>query len=149
MSGPTATDSNPRVRLRGKRFALAIYGTLASAFVLSSTWQLVFGIFGVVATPLAPGRCSDDLRLLRSALDRALATAVTAPDTATALDRYQRALAPDWDTEKTVADRCALEPRGTDAYVLLLRLRLAQEAQLRREAAAMAPLRRDLGAYLP
>ena len=149
MSGSPATDSNARVRLRGKRAALAIYGTFASVFVALSTWQLVAGVFGGVTMPLAAGSCSDDLRALRSALDRGLATAVAAPDAATALDRYRRAISPEWGIEKSVADRCAAEPRGTDAYVLLLRLRLAQEASLRGEVAAMAPLRRDLGAYLP
>jgi hypothetical protein len=148
-------DPRAAARLRGKRFALGVYGTFASAFVALCTWQLVSGVFNVGAAPLTvhgslpSDACSQDLRALRAALDRALAASVTASDDATALATYRRALSPEWDGEKTAADRCAKEPLGTEAYAALLRLRLAQEAQLRRQIVEMGPIRRDLAAYLP
>jgi len=150
-------DPSAAARLRGKRFALAIYGAFASVFVAMCTWEIVAGVFGIGAaalpTPgpgaLAPEGCAADIRVLRAALDRALAASVTATDDATALATYRRALSPEWDGEKSTEGRCASEPRGTDAFAALLRLRLAQEASLRRQIVEMAPIRRDLAAYLP
>lgn len=158
MSASPANDSQRRAKLRGKRIALAIYGTFASTFVLISTWQLANGVFGITISPIvaataatapAPKGCADDIRAMRGALDRAFGVAVTAPDDGAALVSYRRALSPEWDGESAAADRCGGEPRGADAFAALRRLRVAQEASLRRQVVEMAPLRRDLAAYLP
>jgi hypothetical protein len=156
--GVSADDPNARARLRGKRFALAIYGAFAVAFVVVSTWKIVVGVFGLDAAPLASNAmsgplgaegCGRRLRELHGALHRALGVAVSARDEKAAIVTYRRLLSPEWDDERAVADVCAREPHGADAYAALLRVRVAQEAELRRSVASLAPLGQDLDAYLP
>lgn len=152
-------SADARARFAGKRAALAVYGTFSAVFVALCTWQLFAGVFGIGARPLvgAPDTsavlaghgCADDIRALRAALDRALASAVGAADPVAAQASYRAALAPEWNDEAAAASRCGREPHGTEAFAALLRLRRGQETTLRRQVAEMAPLRRDLGAYLP
>ena len=145
-------------RRRGKRLTTAVYGAFAIAFVVLSTYQIAVGVFGVGAAPLegaheaarSPGarECIDGVRALAAALDRAMAQASVSPDDASAGAAFRAALAPEWDRERAIERRCADDPRTTDAFAALRRLRLAEEASVRRQGADLGPLRRELATYL-
>jgi hypothetical protein len=56
---------------------------------------------------------------------------------------------PEWAEQAAVATACASDPRGQDAFAALLRLKLAEEGFVRRQIVEIAPVRRDVRAYLP
>lgn len=176
MAKEETRESDRRARLRAKRAVLGVFIAVASVFIGLSALQIVPAVFGLGVTPLAglpdlsgptPRGCSEGVRRLAAALDRAAARAVeargdevrsqgrvleekqAAADEEAALQSFRAALAPEWDGEEAVAALCKDDPRGEDAFAALLRLRLAEEHFLRKELVEIAPLRRDVAAYLP
>lgn len=139
----------------GKRVVLAAFLGFTTLFVLSSTWQLMIGTFGmgtkalsVVLDPNATA-CADGVRRLTGALDRAMGKASVADSERSALDAFEANLAPEWNDETAVASQCESHPHGRDAFSALLRLRRTEEAFVRRQVVEIAPVRRDVQAYLP
>lgn len=143
-------------RLRAKRIAIGFVTAIAVAFIGSSAAQIVPAVFGVVARappaavaqtlPGAPERdCADVIRGLSSSLDRLYAKALAETDADSALARFRA----DWESAAGGYDVCARAHGGSDAWAALLRLQRAQEQSLRRTAADLGPLRRDVSAHLP
>lgn len=127
-----------------------VYGSflgLATAFIVSSTYQIIVALFGLQVAPLASpandSACAAAIERLVGALDRASRAAHGEDEAA-----FASALAPEWDAQADTERICRAEPRGTDAYGALLRLRRAEEGSIRRQSVEIAPLRRDVGAYL-
>lgn len=159
-----------RARLRGKRVVLSVLVVAACLFVGLSAAQIIQAVFGAGIQPLAPSgergvhqqACVEGIRTLTEALDRAAARAVGVRAAATewaekqaivddslAIAAFNTGLSPEWDSENAVQERCGHDPQGTDAFAALLRLRLAEEQFVRRQVVEIAPLRRDVAAYLP
>ncbi|MEO8801333.1 MAG: hypothetical protein ABI551_25815 [Polyangiaceae bacterium] len=125
--------------------------TLATAFVVSSTWQLQRGVFGVTAkdgSAPPPPACVAGVSRLANALDRGVARASTAADEGAALSSFANEARPDWNDLGLVEANCKASPTGKDAYAALLRLRTADESFLKRRVAELSPMRRDVDAYL-
>jgi len=170
-------DRTPRQRVASR----VVYGTflgVATAFILSSTVQIIVAVFGLDAAPLggqvaspvgdAPGSpvaanaraCTEGIARLAGALDRSFARTAIAQaagdDGPRGIDReealaasFRKDLAPEWDTEKAVEASCAGDTRSEDAFAALLRLKWAQEGFVRRQMVEIEPLRREVRAYLP
>lgn len=176
-SSSETTEEGPSARTPRQRVASRlVYGSflgLATAFILSSTFQLVVGVFGVGSEPLAAAdpspagpdglntpstpstqACADGIARLSAALDRNLARAVVPEGESVrteeaALAAFRKGLDPEWTEEAAIQQSCVNEPRGEDAFAALLRLKLAQEGLVRRQMAEIDPLRRNVQAYLP
>lgn len=146
-----------RGRTLGRKYALVGFVTLAAVFVLSTTQQIVFAVFGIGAVPLAsagepgvvPASCEADLRTMTAAVERAILASSSAPDETRAADAYRAALAPEWNPDRGVEARCAETERGTDALATVLRFRAVGEELARRHTRELGPLRKDLAVYLP
>ncbi len=145
-----------RAQRRATRAVVVTFLTLTVVFILVSTWELAEGAFAVGARPLdssgAPEAraCTSELESLRQDLDRAVAVAGEsgAPE---AEQAFATALGPRFSEGELarVEGVCKRVPRGLSAMGALLRLRRAEEAALARRRAEVAPLRAELGAYLP
>ncbi len=154
-------DVTPEGRLAAlrKRVRSIVYGAyvaFAILFILLSITSLVDGVFHTTAAPLSSSTptpdtkiCVDGVRSLTAALDRGRLAAAAKRESADLKQAFDAALAPDWDDEARLSVACGHDPRGADAFAALLRLRRAEEGFLGREIAEIAPLRRDVEAYLP
>jgi hypothetical protein len=163
--GPTErAQRTPRQKLASR----LVYGSflgLATAFILSSTYQLTVGVFGMSIEPLAAKAapatasiearaCADGIALLSNALERGFAHSVGPDGASTRTDEavlanFRKNLEPEWTGESAVEQTCASHPHGQEAFAALLRLKLAQEGFVRRQMVEIDPLRRSVNAYLP
>jgi hypothetical protein len=145
-----------RGRRLGRRYTVLVFGLLASLFMIATTQQLIFGVFGVDARPLARDRatgsggasCAEELRGMQAAIDRAILASAHAERETEASLQFQRALLPEWGDGATASAHCASTPNGTDALATVVRLRVAGEQLARRHAHELAPLRQDVASYL-
>jgi hypothetical protein len=124
----------------------------AAAFVVLSTRSIVWGVFALDAPPagaasLGPA-CAARIAALARALDGAVAATAAARTEDDAVVRMRAALSPEWDREALDAAQCAQDPRGTDAWAALLRLRRAEERAVGRRAVDTGPIHQELEAYL-
>ncbi len=109
-------EETQRAENLGKRVVLAAFLGFATLFVLSSTWQLMIGTFGMgtkaLSVELDPDAkaCADGVRRLASALDRAMAKATAADSEKSALAAFEAGLAPEWNDESAVASQCGAHP---------------------------------------
>lgn len=156
-SDDAGTVADARARRLARRIVFGSFLLLSTAFVVSSAWQLIRGIYAP-GSPIAPvgasapstaAACADGVAKLTTALDRAFAAATTKDDEAAALKTLSETMQPEWSEQAAVEATCAQEARGQDAYAALLRLRMAEEVFVRRQIAEIAPVRRDVRAYLP
>ena len=149
-----------RTKVLGTRLVISAFITVACVFIGLSTLQIVPAVFGMGIEPLssspaagpASGGCADGLRALDAALDRAASVAVAVPDPheEAAVSSFNAALLPEWNAAAVASTeaRCAREPRGREAFAALLRLRSAREQAVGKQAAEIAPLRRNVAGYL-
>lgn len=144
------------VQKRVRSLVYGAYTAFAIVFILLSVKALVAGVFHTDGTPLGGGpatptekTCADGIRALTAALDRAMVAAAAKHEDAEVRAAFGAALSPEWDGEARLGEICRSEPRGADAFAALLRLRRAEEGFLGRQVAEIAPLRRDVEAYLP
>jgi|ERR1700722_14750667 hypothetical protein len=145
---PKGTDDTARARLQGKRVALGVVLVVSVAIIASSALQIIPTVFGVGIRPMpaapagTPARtCSEGIRNLERALDRAGAAAGSASFS----DRLQ----PEWDRAPEIEHACDHSSEGIDAWAALVRLRLAQEQLSPHGGDELLPLRRDVIAHLP
>jgi len=139
---------------KGVRFVLGAFIAFVIAWTGASTWQIMAAAFGAplgAAAPPARSACSDALRAMAEAADSAAAVSLTAPDEASAVARYRGALGPSWDDDarRRTDAACAGAPHGEEGLAAVLRFGQAQEGFVRRRAIEIAPLRRDVSAYVP
>ena len=156
-SGARADDGLEAARRRGKRYTAAAFVSFAAIFVVLSSYELVAAAYGLGITPLPAGTpkavgasaCASELRGLTSAVERALAAALVAPNEAQADADFQAALLPEWDRRDAIERTCKDSPQGRDALAAVERLRRAGEGLVHRQAVELGPPRRDVAAYLP
>jgi len=153
-----------RRRQRGRRIVLAAFLSVATVFIVSSTVQITRDVFGAsladprsaALSPLPPA-CKEGIARLDAALDRAFpraaASLVAAPNGDPAGEdavarTFDEALLPEWGDEARVRDACAGGGAAEDALAAVLRLKMAEQSSLRRQAAELGPLRKRVGAHL-
>jgi hypothetical protein len=149
------TDTE-RGRRLGRKYILSGLVALACIFVALTTLEITEGVFGSgtfgmagAAPPSAlEGACSENLRGLAAAVERAIAVSSRLADGEGATSLYREALLPEWGKEGAIEARCAGEPGGANAFATVVRLRLAGEALARRQAGELGPIRQTLAAYL-
>lgn len=149
-----------RGRRLGRKYVTMAFVVLAGLFVLSTTKQLSFGVFGIGSEALGGAgaglgmatesdkRCGGRLRAMAAAVDRAIAVSAGARDEASAALQYQAALGPEWSDTPAVENSCSANAHGADALATVVRLRVAGEQVARRRAGELVPLRRDVATYL-
>jgi hypothetical protein len=149
-------DTTARARRLARRLVFGSFLLLATAFVVSSAWQLIAGIYAPGPVVIAPAgapeearACSDGIARLSTALERGFVAASTKDDEVSALRTLAEGMQPEWTEQAAVEKACAAQPRGQDAFAALLRLKLAEEGFVRRQIVEIAPVRRDVRAYLP
>lgn len=143
-------------RRTGRRVAIALLFAFLFAFVTGVTLQLTLQVFFRTSPePHLFQECRQGTRALYAAVLRASAEAQGETDVPKALALFRAALAPDWDHVEHVRTLCASGGSGSERASLdaVERLRYAEEHAVRREAASLEHLRkqveRDLGAPAP
>jgi len=139
------------VAKRAKALVSSLVLVVASAFVIASTWQLTEAVFSTPRAGPADPRlvaCSEQLRPLAAALERAADRAGAKPDTASAMREFEAALDPEWLKAAEAEKLCSETPAGVEVYASLLRLRRGLEGHCRRAVKDVEPLRRDFEARL-
>jgi len=146
-------DAAQRAGKQWRRGVVIALGVISVAFVISTTWQLVVGVFGVGSVAVAPDVAGDDcahrIRTLEAALDRGVTAAGRSKDEASAQKAFDAELLPEWAEEGVAQTRCDADPHGAEAYSALLRLKQALAGQARHQVVATAQLRAALHARLP
>ncbi len=136
---------------RPRQIASGLVLLVAVAFVVISTWEITMAVWEPArAVPSDPRlvACSEQLRPLASALERAADKGSAQPDTTSAMREFDAALEPEWQKVKDAENLCSETPAGLEAYASLLRLRRGLEGQARRAVSDIEPLRRDFQARL-
>ena len=109
---------------------------------LSAAVQITLQVLQTPAPASPVAGCREGLRALHAAVDRARLAAAGVDGEEAALDRFRRALEPDWRARDEVAARCKGSTPDEGALDAIERLRYAEEHAVRREAGELAPLRR-------
>lgn len=132
----------------GRRVAIGLLFTFLVLFVIGVTTQLTQQVFFRGSPdPTAFSSCREGTKALYKAVTRASKDAQGETDVPKAIALFRAALAPDWDHVELVRSLCTGSERASlDAVE---RLRYAEEHAVRREAASLEHLRkqveRDLG----
>lgn len=139
-------------RRTGRRVAIGLLFAFLAAFVGGVTLQLTLQVFFRGSpSPTTFGSCREGTRALYQAVRRATTEAQGETDIPKALALFRAALAPDWDQIENVRKLCSSGGSDSDRASLdaVERLRYAEEHAVRREAASLEHLRkqveRDLG----
>jgi hypothetical protein len=152
----SSQDPTERSARMGSRVVFVLYLSFCSLFVLSSTWQIVRGVFidpspgAALGGPrLDPqGKCAGGLRRLASGVERGMVAAAEIEGPEAAASAFRRASEVTWRDEAAVESTCAGEPGGADAFALVARLHKAGETVSRRRAIELAEARADVDAVL-
>lgn len=147
---PPPLDPLAKARARGRRVAFVIFYTLSLAVSLAGGSQVVVQAFQRHEAPaLGVVSCDDGLARLTSAVERARKAASAIDGEDAALADFRNALRPDWDDRDHIEDLCRLSPSSMAALDAIEQLRYAEEHAVRREAAELAPLRRQVQSIAP
>jgi hypothetical protein len=143
----------------------AIFTVLASAFVVSSTYQIAVGVFvpDLHDKPAEPGvadsrprpkgvtpACAAGVKSLSAAVRRAVMVAAAADDPEGAEQRYLAARSPEWDTgtEGELVGPCAGDAQGAEAVAAVRRLDRAAAGAIRRQSDELGPVRRAVDSFI-
>lgn len=144
-------QKGPPMKL-GRRVAIGLLFTFLALFVVGVTFQLTQQVFFRGSPdPTAFSSCREGTKALYKAVTRASAEAQGETDVPKAIALFRAALAPDWDHVELVRSLCRASGDGSERASLdaVERLRYAEEHAVRREAASLEHLRkqveRDLG----
>lgn len=150
---PVPTGAKGAAGKRARNAVIVALVVIASAFVLSTAWQIISTVFDLhpVALPstVAEDDCAHRVRALEAALDRASAAATRAHDEASANKTFEAELLPEWSLAGDARTVCEREPNGTAAYAALLQLRKGLEGRARHDVAETGALRQALHERLP
>lgn len=145
--GPRSDEVPAAVLRRGRRVASVVFLTVVVLWVGYVSGQIV--VQSLHPAPVTPGweTCDQALGELTAAVDRARGAAEGHDDVDTALTHFREALRPAWDGLEAAQKRCVSQEdrRSLDA---IERLRYAEEHAVRREAASLSALRRQVASDL-
>jgi len=138
-----------RLRQLASSFVLVV----AVLFITASMWQIIAAVFGTAPPAGKPtaeeAACTEKLRTLEAALERASDKAAHEPDDAHARSAFEAAIAPEWNEESAAEKACSPTPRSREAWAALLRLRRGYEGRSQKDARDVGPMRRDFETRLP
>ena len=138
-----------RLRQLASSFVLVV----AVLFIAASLWQIIAAVFGTAppakTATAEEAACTEKLRTLAAALERASDQAAHEPDDAHARSAFEAAIAPEWNDESAAEKTCSPTPRSREAWAALLRLRRGYEGRSQKDARDVGPLRRDFETRLP
>ena len=140
-----------RLRQLASSFVLVV----ALLFIAASTWQIIAAVFHLGFAPPAraatpeEAACTEKLRTLEAALERASDQAAHEPDDAHARSAFEAAIAPEWNDEPAAEKTCSATARSREAWAALLRLRRGLEGRSQKDARDVGPMRRDFETRLP
>lgn len=133
-----------RAHRLGRRLGIALYSAIMSAFILICGSQVMYQGFTSPRTR-DTSDCRSGISGLIAALRRARQAAASEERGERAsLDRFRRALAPEWQSRGNLSDSCGADPWARDALSALDRLRYAEEHAVRYESVDLAPSRRQV-----
>ncbi len=140
----TAPD-DARIKRRGRRIAAIVFLSFVSAWVLAVAAQITQQALAPRSDPSPYRDCREGMVALHGALVRARNAAEGDLDPESALRTFRGELDPEWTLLPGIRKTCTAAPelRSLDA---LERLRYAEEHAVRREAASLATLRRQVAA---
>ncbi len=144
-SGPAALSSAAR---RGRLVATVLFYGVVGAIAVAAAVQVARQVFAAGGGPAPFATCRDGLRALAAAVVRARNSAPGTDGEDAAIDRFRRALEPDWSHRDAVAAACRASAEDERALDAIERLRYAEEHAVRREAGDLAPLRRRVQALV-
>jgi hypothetical protein len=131
-----------RARRRGRRIGIAVYATILSAFIVATGAEVMYQGFASPAVS-SPRDCHTGITELLSALRRAREAAVSEPlGERASLERFRRALLPEWQKRSRLTAVCESDPWAIDALSAIDQLRYAEEHAVRYESVDLAPSRR-------
>lgn len=135
--------AHERARRSGRRVAIAIYGVFVGLFIVVASGNVIWRLYGPTSITTPAISCSEGLRELVVAIERAREAASSTPEVSEtrALARFRDALRPEWDGQPLIAVRCANEKELRAALDTIERLRYAEEHAVRIESSELAPLR--------
>ncbi len=149
MAGKEATQAGKRAR----NAVIAALVVISSAFVVSTTWQIIAAVFDLDPKPVvsltAGDDCSHRVRALESALDRGAAAATRAKDEASANAAFEAELLPEWSLAADAEAVCKQDENGTAAYAALLQLKKGLQGRARHDVAEIGALRKALHERIP
>ena len=141
MKHPSQPEAD--ARRRGRRVAIALFGGFVALFIAIASFNVIQQIFAPSSLTQPVGSCSDELRGLVHALERAreAASEIDEADETAALSRFRLALQPEWGRHALIVALCRNQREMRDALDTIERLRYAEEHAVRLEASELAPLR--------
>ena len=135
-------------RKRSRALAVIVYYGAIVALCIAATTQITLQVFYQPRIPAPYASCHDGLSALVSAIERARRLAPGNDGEDPALDRFRKALNPEWGYVDSISDACRGSIKDEGALDAIERLRYAEEHAVRREAGDLAPLRRKVQAIV-
>lgn len=133
-----------RVRKRGRRAGVALFALLVGGFTAVCATEIVVQVWWPQLVPTKES-CRDGVHGLILAVRRArkAAAAETGGEHAM-LDRFRRALEPEWSHRAAIGRRCKGDKEAQKALVVIDELRYAEEGAVRYESSDLARRRREV-----
>ncbi|HEY5960988.1 MAG TPA: hypothetical protein VIV60_30740, partial [Polyangiaceae bacterium] len=133
-----------RAKKQGQRLGIALFTIIMSAFIVVCGSQVMYQGFASSRTAVPP-ECKAGIAELISALRRARLAAAAEPlGERASLDRFRKALQPEWLERGGLSDVCRSDPWAIEALSAVDRLRYAEEHAVRYESVDLAPSRRQV-----
>jgi len=141
-ASPSGEPSEAQKR-RARTVAALVFLVAIGLWTLGTSAQIVQQAMYPAVVPSSAASCAEGLETLHRALDRARDAAEGDQDAEAALERFRAELSAEWAYLEGVRQLCSTDAqrRSLDA---LERLRYAEEHAVRREAASLAALRRQV-----
>lgn len=146
MSASTPKPASGRKRSRA--LAVIVYYGVIGVICISATVQITQQVFYQPRIPSPYATCHEGLAALVAAVERARKAAPGTDGEYPAIERFRKALNPEWTYFDSIADACRGSVNNEGALDAIERLRYAEEHAVRREAGDLAPLRRKVQAIV-
>ncbi len=135
-----------RIRRRGRRAGIVVFALIVAGFTTVCSIEIFIQVWApkVVPTQLS---CRAGVQGLITAVRRARrsAAAETGGERAM-LDKFRRALQPEWSHRAAIQQRCGNDKQALKALAVIDELRYAEEGAVRYESADLAKRRREVQA---
>ena len=139
-------DPNERIRRRGRRAGVLVFALVVGGFTAVCATEIIFQVW---APPVAASNvsCREGIHGLIRAVRRARHAAASGTGgERVMLDRFRRALEPEWSLRSALDRRCKGDRQAVRALAVVDELRYAEESAVRYESADLAHRRRQVEA---
>ncbi len=135
-----------RVRRRGRRAGVALFALLVAGFTAVCATEILIQVWSPQLMP-TKASCHEGVHGLIVAVRRARAAAAGGTGGERAmLDRFRRALEPEWSHRASIGQHCKGDKQAQKALVAIDQLRYAEEGAVRYESSDLARRRREVQA---